>query len=84
MFIKDGINENVWMLAFMIGRRNWSHRRNLNWNFFEFSMIIITSLQYILISQINEIITIPKSKNYPNHIKTNSFSLSSAAVLNII
>lgn len=47
-------------------------------------MIIITSLQYILISQINEIITIPKSKNYPNHIKTNSFSLSSAAVLNII
>lgn len=47
-------------------------------------MIIITSLQYILISQINEIITIPKSKNYPNYIKTNSFSLSSAAVLNII
>lgn len=33
MFIKDGINENVWMFVFMIGRWNWLYRRNLNWNF---------------------------------------------------
>lgn len=33
MFIKDGINKNVWIFVFMIGRWNWLYRRNLNWNF---------------------------------------------------
>lgn len=56
----------------------------MNWNFraqydnYHFSSIYFNITNYYII------LTIPKSNNYPNDIETNSLSLSSAAVLNII